>query len=132
VNAIRPAFLQSQQNPATVIVNIDPVAHILAIAVDRNWLVVDGVRNQQRQKLLWKLPRPIIVSASCYNCIRSKRVMCRTDQMLSSCFRSRIWTVRCEWRSLGEVTIRIFLKASHHFVSRNLDKSAYTALACRV
>ena len=41
--------------------NIEPVAHVLALAIDRQWLAVADIVDKQRDKFLWELIRTVVI-----------------------------------------------------------------------
>src|SRR5579864_398093 len=47
-----PASRHNEVEGASVVVDIEPVAHVLALAIDRQRLAVDGVENDERNELL--------------------------------------------------------------------------------
>ena len=55
------AFLDQQVERAAVIVHVQPVADVHAVAVERHRDVVDGVGDEQRNDLLRKLVGSVIV-----------------------------------------------------------------------
>ena len=61
----RPArpFSQHQQQAGAVILDVQPVAHVAAVAVDRQRTPLERVQDHQRNQLLRKLIRPVVVRA---------------------------------------------------------------------
>lgn len=57
------ALLERRDDSAAVVLNIEPVADLLAVAVDRQRLALKGVRDHERDELLWKLIWPVVVRA---------------------------------------------------------------------
>ena len=55
------AFFQNGSDAAAMIVDIEPVAHLLAIAIDRQRPVLEGIGDHQRNQLFGKLIRTVIV-----------------------------------------------------------------------
>ena len=101
----RPAFLQSQEYGATMVFNIDPVSDILTITIDRDWLIVERIREHQRQKFLGKLSWSIVIAASSHHRVEAKRVMGGPNQMFRCRFRSGVRTVWSERRFLREESV---------------------------
>src|SRR6185369_4149243 len=87
VNRAGAPVLGSSQNRATVILDENPVTHILPVAVYRNRLVVHRISKREWQKLFRKLPWSVVVSAACNNSIQTKRVMRGSYEMLRRGFR---------------------------------------------
>ena len=54
---------QHQQEARAVILDVQPVADVAAVAVDRQRLALERVENHQRDQLLGKLVRPVVVRA---------------------------------------------------------------------
>ena len=59
---------------ACVVLNIQPVAYVLALAIDRKRLLVADVVDEQRYQFLRKLVGPLIVRAICYDGRHTGRV----------------------------------------------------------
>src|SRR5260370_28956256 len=78
------AVFQDLQNRPAVIVNINPVTYVKAVAIDRNRFVAQRLRDRKRKKLFGKLVRSIVVSTACNYCIQSKGVMCRANQVFGA------------------------------------------------
>src|SRR6185437_16713698 len=55
------AIPQHGANCLTVISHIEPVAHILAVAVNGKWLALERIQNHQRNQLFGKLQRAVVV-----------------------------------------------------------------------
>src|ERR1700741_2400606 len=49
--------LSDQEERACMILNIKPVAHVLALAIDRQWFALERIENDQRNKLFRKMTR---------------------------------------------------------------------------
>ena len=63
VGLAEPAFLQDGQQRVGVIVNMQPVAHLAAVAIDRDGLALHGPQHHRRDQLLGELIGPVIVRA---------------------------------------------------------------------
>ncbi len=59
----RSALLQHRDEAAGVILDVDPVALVLAVAVDGEVLALQRVERSSRDQLLGEVPRPVIVRA---------------------------------------------------------------------
>ena len=77
-----PAELKGQENCTTVIVDINPIAYVSAVAVNGNRFVLDRVCENERNQLLGKLSRAVVVAAARNDRVQTERVMRRFDQML--------------------------------------------------
>ena len=59
----RTPLVEHQQQTRAVILDVQPVADVRAVAVDRQWPAVDRVQDDERNQLLGKLIRPVVVRA---------------------------------------------------------------------
>src|SRR3989442_12607674 len=48
----RLALLEHERNALAVVLHIDPIALLKPIAVERQWLILQGVRHEERDELL--------------------------------------------------------------------------------
>ena len=55
------AFADDQINSDAVVFYVEPVTHILPFAIDRDFLIVQDVGNNQRNQFLWEMIWPVIV-----------------------------------------------------------------------
>ena len=53
----------AEEDAGAVVVDVEPVAHVAAVAVDRQRLALDGVQDHQRDQLLGELVRAVVVRA---------------------------------------------------------------------
>src|SRR2546428_9386532 len=93
VDRARSSFLKCQPDRSAMILDIDPVAHVAAIPIHRNWSVLKRIGNHERQKLLGKLPRAVVISAARYNRIEPEGVVRSPHQMLRCGLGSGIGTI---------------------------------------
>jgi hypothetical protein len=62
---VSPAALgQHQVDPAAVVVDVQPVADVQPLAVERHLQAVHQVRDEQRDDLLGELVGPVVVRAA--------------------------------------------------------------------
>src|SRR5689334_12154995 len=115
-----------------MIVNVDPVAHVFAVAVQRNLLFVQTVGNNQRQKFFGKLSWPIVVAAARDDGVESESVASGAHEMFGGSFRSSVRTVWRKRRRLSEKTVSIFGQTAHHFIRRDVHETFDAAFATRV
>jgi len=94
IDFARAPFLQREENGAAVIFNVNPIAHVTSVAVERNRLVAQRIGDHQRQKLFGELTRPVIVAAPCDHRIKPESMVRRANKMLGCGFRRRVWTIR--------------------------------------
>ena len=57
------ALVEDEVDGAGVILDIEPVAHVLALAIDRQRLAVTDIVDEQGDELLWELVRTVVVRA---------------------------------------------------------------------
>ena len=77
-----------------MILHIKPVPHILSPAIDRQRPAIADVVDKQRNQLLRKLVRSIVVGAIGHHHRHPVSVVEGTDEMVGGRLRRRIWTVR--------------------------------------
>src|SRR5438876_2519844 len=58
--AVAP-FAQHQVDACAVVEDVEPVAYVLAVAIERQWRVIEGVRHEERDDLLRVLVGPEVV-----------------------------------------------------------------------
>ena len=77
-----------------VVLYIEPVTDILTLALNRKWLAMAYVIDEERNKLLWKLVWTIVIRAVCHNCWHTVSIVEGTNKMVGTCLTCRIWRVR--------------------------------------
>ena len=100
------ALLQDQVDGMAVILDVEPVADVLAVAVDRQLLVGQRVDDHQRDELLREVVRAVVIRAA-----RDRRrdlvgAMVGHDEQVSAGLRSRIRARRLEIRLFREEQVR--------------------------
>ena len=100
------ALLQNQVDGMAVILDVEPVADVLAVTVDRQLLVGQRVDDHQRDELLREVVRAVVVRAA-----RDRRrdlvgAMVSHDKQVRTGLRSRIRARRLEVRLLREEQVR--------------------------
>src|SRR6266705_3973422 len=121
-----PPFEGCQNGPA-VIIDIDPVANIQAVAINRNRFIVHCVRDHERQEFFGELSRTIVVTAPRYDRVQTESVVRRSHQMFRSSLGSRVGTVWPERRIFSEESFVIFGQTAHHFIGRDLQEASDAA-----
>ena len=58
-----PALREREQNARAVVLDVEPVAHVAAVAVDGQRLALHGVQDHERDQLLRELVRAVVVGA---------------------------------------------------------------------
>ena len=69
-----------------MVFDVNPIAHVPAIAINRNRLVVHCIGERERQKLFGKLTRSIVVSATRDDGVEAKSVVRGANEMFSRSF----------------------------------------------
>ena len=127
------ALLQDEVDGAAVILDIEPVADVLAVAVDRQLLIGQRVDDHQRDELLRKMIRAVVIRAA-RDCRRDLvGAVIRHDQEVRTGFRSRIRARRLEVRLLREEQIRVVERQiAVDFIRRDLMVAVDAVLAAGV
>ncbi len=75
---------------AGVILDMQPVAHVVALAVDRNRLAVQRLQDRERDQLLGEVIGAVIVRAVAQHCRQAERFVPGAHEMVRGCFRRGI------------------------------------------
>ena len=104
----RPArpFAQHQQQARAVILDVQPVADVAAVAVDRQRPPVERVQDHQRNQLLGKLIRPVVVRAVRDEHRQAVGVEVRAHQVIGRRLARRVRRIRRVRRLLAEQPAR--------------------------
>lgn len=127
------ALLQDQVDGMAVILDVEPVADVLAVAVDRQLLVGQRVDDHQRDELLREVVRTVVVRAA-----RDRRrdlvgAVVGHDEQVSTGLRSRIRARRLEVRLLREEQVRaVERQVAVDLVRRDLMVAVDAVLAAGV
>ena len=113
------AFVEDQVDGAGVVFDVEPVADILALAIDRQRPAVADVVDEQRDQLFGKLIGPVVVRAVGYDRRQTVGVVVGPHEMVGRGFGRRIGGVGivagflCEERAVE-------LQRTIYFVGRNM------------
>ena len=127
------SLLQDQVDGMAVILDVEPVADVLAVAVDRQLLVGQRVDDHQRDELLREVVRAVVVRAA-----RDRRrdlvgAMVGHDEQVSTGLRSRIRARCLEVRLFREEEIRaVERQVAVDLVRRDLMVAVDAVLAAGV
>src|SRR5687768_17629490 len=99
-----------------MIVDIYPVAHVLAVPVYRQRIPIHGVRDHQRNKFFGKLSRSVVISAARNNRVDTEGLSRSADDELSRSLRGSVRRIRLQRRSLSKKFTAVFRKTSHHLI----------------
>lgn len=118
-----PAFSQDRPHTAGMVLGVDPVAHVLAPAVQLRPLALEDVRDLAGNELLHMLVRTVIVAAVRNRGPQAVRAGPRAHQHVGRGLRTRVWAgrmVRGGLRELGRIIqseVAIHLVRAHVVVA---------------
>ncbi|PAV72886.1 hypothetical protein WR25_21003 [Diploscapter pachys] len=118
VGAPRLTPLEHRLQRADVILDVQPVAHLVALAVDRQRLAIQGLGDHQRDQLFGEVIGPVIVRAVGDQHRQSEGMAPSADQMVAARFRRRIGRARIVGRLFGEQAC--VAEAAVHLVGRDV------------
>ena len=61
VNLANSTLVNNKVDSTAVVLNVEPVANVNALTVNREWLVVKRIRNHKRNELFWEVVRTVVV-----------------------------------------------------------------------
>ena len=133
VNLADAAVANDKVNCAAVVLHVQPVADVLAVTVDRQRLIVQHVRNHQRNQLFREMIRAVIVRTARNRHRHAERAVVRLHEQVSTCLARRVRAGGVNRGFLGEKQVgTIKRQVAVHFVSRNLMIALDSVLAARV
>src|SRR6266516_2609832 len=100
------ARFQHAHDRAAVVLDVKPVTHLLAVAIYRKRLTGERVQDHQRNQLLWKVVRSVVVAAVGRDDRQSVSMVPRANQVIAGRFARRVWRVRLVGTGLGKGRIR--------------------------
>ena len=80
------AFVEDEVNGTGVVFNEQPVAHILSLAIYRQWLAMADVIDEEWNQFFRKLVRTIVVRAVGHDDRHSVGVVIGTHEVVARCF----------------------------------------------
>ena len=84
-----------------MVVDVEPVADVEPIAVERHLEAVDEIRDEERDHFLRELVRPVVVRAARTRHAHAIRAVVRADEQLGGCLRRGVGRVGQERGILG-------------------------------
>src|SRR3989454_5859613 len=123
-----PSVEYSVQRPA-VVFHEDPVAFVEAVAVDRKLLAFERISDHEREELLRKLVRPVIVRAASNDSGKAVGPAKTPHQEVRRRLAGRVWAARLEMRLLVRFTAR--RQAPINFVGRDVQEAPDALLSSR-
>src|SRR6185312_15002551 len=85
---------QHRPNRLTMVCYVEPVADVLTVTINRQWLALTGIQDHQRNQLFWKLKRAVIVGTISCQRRQSISVVVGAHEMIRSRFGCGVWAVR--------------------------------------
>jgi hypothetical protein len=101
------AALGDREQRAGVVLDIEPVAHILALAIDRQRLALERIEDDQRNELFGKMAGAEIVRAIGEQHRQAVGVMPGAHQMIGGRFRRRVRRIGPIGRIFAEVPMGV-------------------------
>src|SRR5688500_17241320 len=109
-----------------MVLNMNPVANIFAVAVYRNGPILKKIRYEKRDQFFGELVGPVVIRTPGDHGVHVKRVTVTTDQQIPRCLAGRIGAARCERSCLREVSS--WAQTAIHLIGRHLDETLHAAL----
>ncbi len=101
------ALVKNQLDCPCVILHIEPVADILALAIDRKWFAMADIVDKERNKLLGKLIRAVVIRAVRHDAWHPICIVICTNKVVAACLGSRIRRMRVVLRGLVEEVLAV-------------------------
>ena len=105
------AFVEDQVDGAGMVLDIEPVADILALSIDREGLAIADIVDKQRNKLLRELIRTIVVRAVRHDRRHAVGVVVGTDKMVRRGLRGAVRAMRIVLGRFIEEVVAVCLMA---------------------
>jgi hypothetical protein len=116
-----PASGQDRVQRAGVVLDIKPVAHIVALAVNRDRLAVQRLQDRQRDQFFGEMVGPVIVRAVAHHSWQPVGLVPGPHQMVGGRLRGGIGRVRLIPAGLPEFAVGP--ERAEHFVRRDMVKA---------
>ncbi len=120
VAAPEHTLFQYEEERVGVILDIEPVANIGSVAVDRDRLARERVQDDDRNELFREMVGAVIVGAIGQDHREAVGLMPRPHEMVGRGLRGRVWRAGIIGRRLGELALGA--ERAEHFVRRNMVK----------
>src|SRR5216683_6133982 len=115
--------LENCENSAAIVFNVQPVALLFAVAVNRERLVMQRVRDHQREEFLGKLVRPVIVRGARDQSGKIVGTYVGADQEVRGSFGSGIGAAWLKRRIFAGVSSRSDVAVD--LIGGNVNKARY-------
>ena len=116
-----PSGLEDPADGGGVVLYIEPVAHLLAIAIDGERLAGESVVDDQGNQLLREMVGAVVVGAVRGHHRQAVGMVVGSDEVVGGCFAGGIGTIRLVLLGLGESRIRR-RKRSIDLVGRDMEE----------
>ena len=121
VHLAHAALVDHKVDGTAMVLNIEPVSHILALAVYRERLVIQRIRDHKRDKLLRKMIRTVIIRAAADRYRQPVSPVVSQHQKVSPRLRRAVRTRSMDRRLLGKEKIRpVKRQIAVHLIGRHL------------
>lgn len=127
VNLTRSTGGEKKGDRLCVILDIQPVAHLVAIAIDRDIGAVDEIGDKEGDQLLEKLSRSVVVGATGDYDVLSVTPMRGERHQVAPGLGGRVRARRRKWRGL---VCSPDLDRTVNLVGRDMEKTANVRFAC--
>ena len=121
VSLSQPALFLDHINPFCMIVYIEPVADVLAIAIDREFLALKRIVDNQGDELLWELVRAVVIGAVRDVGREMVRVNVSLYQEVRTCLAGGIGAMGGIGGRLIEIAALLF-QGTVHLVRRDMEE----------
>ena len=82
----RLSLVEDQVDGTGVVLHVEPVAHILALTINWQWLTMANVVDKQRDELLGELERTVVVRAIGHDNRHSVSIVIGTNEVIAGSF----------------------------------------------
>lgn len=84
------AFVQYKPKGVCMVLDIEPIADVFAIAIDRNWFFVEEALDDNGDEFFWELVRAIVIGAVGDDGVHAVGVVVGTDHHVAGGFAGRV------------------------------------------
>src|SRR3989344_7788666 len=117
VYGAQPPAQKTQLERLTMINNINPVAHVAAVAIERKLLPFEHSKYEKWDQLFGVLARTVIVRAISHDDRHLPRIVIRATEHVAARFRRGIRNIGSKRRAFGKFVLGSQIKRTVHFVS---------------
>src|SRR6266478_9306880 len=117
-------------NGAAVILDVEPVANVFAVAIHREWLAGACIQDHERDQLLRKLVGSVVIGAVGGQNRKAVSVVIGADQMIGSRLGRGVWAVGIVGGGLAEGRV-VGAERSVDFIGRDMQETERGAIGLR-